>query len=97
MDYPTVVRCYVEIMAGDYYCEDVCALLLEEFSRSKDLSSQESKLLIEALSKWQNGNAECKSEQIALIGRVLSEKEGYQLEFAKFAAHRLSGGSKNDF
>lgn len=97
MDYPTVVRCYLEIKAGDYHCEDVCALLLEEFSRSKDLSSQESKLLIEAVNKWQNGNAECKSEQITLIERVLFKKEGFKLEFAKFADHRLHGGSKNEF
>lgn len=91
------MRCYLEIKAGDYYCEDVCVLLVEEFSKSKDLSSEKSKLLIEAINKWQNGNAGCKSEQMRLIERVLFEKEGFKLEFAKFVDHQFSGGSKNNF
>lgn len=97
MDYQTVVRCYLEIQAGGDYSEDVCVLLLEEFSKSKDLSSQQSILLIDALTKWQNGSAECKSEQITLIRDVLFQKPGFKSEFAKFADHRLHGGSRNDF
>ena len=97
MGYPTVVRCYLEIEDAGYYCDDVCSILLDEFTRTKDLSSQESKLLIEALNKWQNGNAKCKSEQITLIGDVLFQKQGFKLEFVKFAGHLFLGGSKNDF
>jgi hypothetical protein len=97
MDYPTVMRCYLEIRDSGHYCDDVCDNLIDEFAGSADLSTQESKLLIEALNKWQNGNAGCKSEQITLLWDVLCEKEGFQLEFAEFTCHCLSGGCKNDF
>ncbi|OQA91201.1 MAG: hypothetical protein BWY26_01100 [Elusimicrobia bacterium ADurb.Bin231] len=97
MDYSTVMRCYLEIRDGGYYCDDVCGNLIGEFVGSEELSPQESKLLIEALNKWQKGNTECKSEQIKLLWDVLSKKEGFRLEFAKFSCHCLFGGSKNDF
>ena len=97
MHYQTVIRCYLEIKVGGHYSDDVCELLFDEFCESKDLSSQESKLLIDALTKWQNGSAECKSEQIKLIEGILSQKQGFMLEFARFGAHRLGGGPRKDF
>jgi hypothetical protein len=85
----------LEIKNDGYYAEDICDLLHEEFCQSQDLSPYESNLLIDALNKWQTG--ECRPKQIKLIERVLFEKQGFILEFAKYTKHVLRGGSKNNF
>ena len=97
MDYKTVLSCLSEIIDCGPYAEDVCELLFDEFNHSRDLSSQESMKLIDALSKWQRGNKECRLKQIQLIEGVLIKKQGYRLELARYIRHRLSGGLRNDF
>jgi len=56
------------------YSEEVCDILLEEFSSSEDISYQESEQLKDALFKWEHGDKGCRVAQLQTIARILSDK-----------------------
>jgi hypothetical protein len=97
MDYKTVIRCYLEMKSNGAYAADVSELLIEEVDSSNDFLGYERVEMLQKVREWQIADEIDKPDIMAAIEDRLQKRSEFQDELAKAVAHRLNGGSINNF